>query len=331
MAANIAGIRLTLEDGTDLADKIDPRFISLSLTEKRGGEADELSIVLQNADGKLAPPPKGKWINLELGWVSGDDVRVGLVNKGRFRVDEIGLAGPPDSITLHARSADFSGPFPKRRNRTWADTTVGAILTQIAARNGATASVHPNLASLPLDAIEQHHKSDMAFVQDLGRHFDALATWKDKRIIFMPVGSKTNASGKTLATHALTRQDGWTWRYSDSDRDAQGGVEAQWHNHATGERKTVSTGGSNTHRLKRVYASEANAERAAKSSLAKRQRSKSTFDYDLAVADLTLRPNLALTLSGWPAVVSDQKWLVNSVETEMSAGGIKQKANFEGA
>jgi phage protein D len=329
MAANIAGIRLTLEDGTDLTDKIDPRFVRLSLSERRGGEADELSITLQNADGKLAPPSKGKWINLELGWVSGDDVPIGLVNKGRFRVDEVGLEGPPDAITIHARSADFSGAYPKRRSRTWADTTVGAVLTQIAARNGITASIHPDLASLPIDAIEQHNKSDMAFVQDLGRHFDALATWKNKKLIFMPVGSKTNASGKTLATHTLTRQDGWKWRYTDSDRDAQNGVQAQYHDHDGGVRRTVSTGGSNVHRLKRVYASKANAERAAKSSLAKRQRSKSKLDYDLAVADCTLRPNLAMTMKGWPDIVTEQKWLVDTVEIDMGAGGIAQRVTFE--
>ena len=41
MAANIPGLRLTLEDGTDLADKIDPRLLALSLSEKRGGESEK--------------------------------------------------------------------------------------------------------------------------------------------------------------------------------------------------------------------------------------------------------------------------------------------------
>jgi phage protein D len=94
-------------------------------------------------------------------------------------------------------------------------------------------------------------------------------------------------------------------------------------------RRTVSTGGSNVHRLKRVYASKANAERAAKSSLAKRQRSKSKLDYDLAVADCTLRPNLAMTMKGWPDIVTEQKWLVDTVEIDMGAGGIAQRVTFE--
>jgi phage protein D len=36
VAANKAGLRLTLDDGTDLADRIDPRLLELTLVEKRG-------------------------------------------------------------------------------------------------------------------------------------------------------------------------------------------------------------------------------------------------------------------------------------------------------
>jgi phage protein D len=84
MTANKAGIRLTLDDGTDLAKKIDPRFLELTLVEKRGGEADELSLTLHNHDGQLKAPETGRYIRLALGWESGDDVTIGLVDKGRF-------------------------------------------------------------------------------------------------------------------------------------------------------------------------------------------------------------------------------------------------------
>jgi phage protein D len=74
MAANKAGLRLTLDDGTDLADRIDPRLLELTLVEKRGGEADELSLTLHNHDGQLRAPEEGRYIRLALGWVSGEDV-----------------------------------------------------------------------------------------------------------------------------------------------------------------------------------------------------------------------------------------------------------------
>ena len=64
---NVADFRVTL-DGKDLTDKIAPRLISLSLTEKRGGEADQLDLVLHDHDGKLVIPKEGATIQVQLGW-----------------------------------------------------------------------------------------------------------------------------------------------------------------------------------------------------------------------------------------------------------------------
>ncbi|NOW46690.1 hypothetical protein FHW96_002850 [Novosphingobium sp. SG751A] len=331
MAANKAGLRLTLDNGTDLAAKINPRHLSLTLVEKRDGSADELSLSLQNVDGRLAVPSAGAILSLALGWESRiDDHPVGLIEKGRFRVDEVEESGPPDIITIRARSADLAGTYAKRRNRVWHDTTLGAVIADIAARHGITARVHPDLAGEPIEALEQHNKSDMAMVQDLGKRFDAVATWKDRKILILPKGSTTTAGGKTIQAITLSRQDGWRWRYIRSERGAQSGVEAQYHDGSTGARKTVSEGSGDAYRLKHIYASKSSATRAAKSNLAKRQREKSKFEYYLAVADCRLRPNQRVALTGWSAAVGGTKWLVESIDTTMDAGGIKQMVRFEG-
>src|SRR3546814_4407383 len=96
MDANKAAVRLTLDDGTDLSDKVNPRLISLSLTEKRGEEADSLEITLHNHHGQIAPPRRGAMLQLALGWEKGADVTVGMVNKGSFKVDEVERSGSPD-------------------------------------------------------------------------------------------------------------------------------------------------------------------------------------------------------------------------------------------
>jgi hypothetical protein len=53
---NIPDWRVTLED-TDLTERMRPRLVSLAISEKRGDEADQLDIVLDDADGLLAIPP----------------------------------------------------------------------------------------------------------------------------------------------------------------------------------------------------------------------------------------------------------------------------------
>ncbi|MCY1672133.1 contractile injection system protein, VgrG/Pvc8 family [Novosphingobium sp. SL115] len=330
MAANIAGMKLLLDDGTDLAAKIDPRFIELTLTEKRGGEADELSLTLQNHDGRLIAPETGRILTLSLGWRSGG-TSTGLVGKGRFKVDEVEESGPPDIITIRARSADLAGDYRKRRTQVWRDTTVGALLSAIAARNGIAAKVHPDLAGLAIEVLDQHGKSDMAMVKDLGSRFDAVATWKDRALLFMPVGASTTASGAAIPTLTLTRRDGGTWRFTRADRDEHNGAEAEWHDKAQGKRQKVTSGGTNRKRLKRVYASQAEADQAARAAANKGKRGAIKFEYALAQADMQIQPNARAKMLGWNARVDAAIWLVESVETSLGAGGLQQKVTLESA
>lgn len=326
--ANVAGLQLLLDDGTDLAAKVDPRFLDLRLTEKRGGEADELSVTLHNHDRLLIAPRTGRTLSLALGWRRGGPA-TGLVGKGRFKVDEVEESGTPDLITIRARSADMAGDYRKRRTQTWKDTTVGAVLNSIAGRYGNAALVHPDLAGRAIAVIEQHGKSDMAFVKDLGSRFDALATWKDGRLIFMPMGSKTTATGKIIPTLILTRRDGWGWRFTEADREKNDGAEAEWHDKADGKRKKVTTGGQNPKKLKRVYGSQAEAQQAADAATGKGERGAFTFNYDLAEADLQIQPNARVKLAGWNARIDAIEWLVESVETSLGEGGLQQKVMLE--
>nr|WP_255460930.1 contractile injection system protein, VgrG/Pvc8 family [Novosphingobium sp. ERN07] len=313
-----------------MAAKIDPRFLDLTLTEKRGDEADELSLTLHNHDGRLAAPSTGRMLTLALGWRSGGP-STGLVGKGRFKVDEVEESGPPDVITIRARSADLGGNYRKRRTKVWRDTTLGAVIDAIATRYGVASMVHPDLRGAAIAVLEQHGKSDMAFVMDLGSRFDALATWKDRRLILMPVGARTTASGKAIPTLTLTRRDGWTWRFSRADRSQNDGAEAEWHDKGTGKRRKVTTGGQNPKKLKRVYASHAEADQAVKAAAGKGKRGAFTFDYDLAEADMQIQPNAHVKLSGWNARIDGTVWLVESVETSLGAGGLAQKVALESA
>ncbi|MDT8758254.1 phage late control D family protein [Sphingomonas psychrotolerans] len=314
-----------------MADKVNPRALELTLRERRGGEADELSLTLHNHDGRLIAPDEGKIIVLAIGWESGNDVTIGLIEKGRFKVDEVEESGPPDIITIRARSADLTGNYAKRRTKSWKGTTLGAVINDIASRNGLTARVHPNLAANPIAAIEQHGKSDMAFVRDLGRRYDAVATWKDRKLVFMPIGSATTASGKTIPRLTLARTEGWSWRFSRAQRDDHDGAEAEWHDSDAGRRRKVVVGGSNRRKLKRIYASEAEATQAAKATASRGKRSW-TFEYELAFADPAIQPNQPVTLSGWSARVDGKKWLVESVETSMrGSDGLSQRISLESA
>jgi hypothetical protein len=345
MTARRAAISLTLEDGTDLADKVRPRLLSLRLSEKREDDADEIDLMLQNTDGALAIPRTGVRLALALGWESGADVPLGLVDKGRFTIDEIELSGPPDTIAIKGRSADLTGALRKRETRSWRNTTLGTVLGEIASRHGRTARIAADLAARAIEVIEQEGKSDMAFVRDLGKRYDAVATWKDDFLLFLPIGSSTSAGGAPLAGTVLTRRDGWSWTFREGQRESYAGAEAQWHDDAAGRRRTVKVDGPSSaaaaegenapvepKKLKRVYASEAEARQAAEAAASRASRVPYEFSYDLAIADPALQPDMQVTLRGWNSTIDAIDWLVKSVETSFDAsGGLRQRLELESA
>lgn len=327
--ANVAQARLIV-NGADLADRIDPRLLSFTLTESREDSADRLDLVLHNTDGRLAPLPRGAELQLALGWRRGSDIVPGLIDKGGFTVDEVERSGPPDIVTIRARSADLTGPFRKRRDRVWRDTQLGAVLADIATGSGFSHMIHPALDGLAVALLEQAGKSDMAFLQDLGRRFDATATVKDRTIIFAPIGAGQSASGRDMARRTFTRRDGWTWRFTTASRDEFDGAEAQWHDANAARRRTATAGGSkNPRRLKKVYATEEEARAAAQADHQRRTRATRSFEYELALGDPAIGPETPVTLQGWDSEIDGIDWIVKEATHTFGADGLKTRLVME--
>ena len=330
MTSRRAGIALSVVDGESLSGRIDGLLESLRLSEKRESDADELEFTLTNTDGAIAMPPTGAKLSLQLGWIAEPTGLTGLVDKGLFVVDEVSLQGPPNLIIVTARSADLTGALREKRTQSWRDTTLGAILDAIAARHGRSVFVAPDLASLAIEVIEQEGKSDMAFLRDLGKRYDAIATWKNDALLFLPIGASNTASGQALPVLNFQPRDGFTWSARETGRDRYDGARAQWHNQNTGRRHTVSVGGTeNPRKLKRVYASEAEARQAAQATFSRDKRSPWTFELGITIADPALGPDMRAKLTGWSPRLDELSWLIESVETSYDGQGLRQRLTFE--
>lgn len=332
LTANVAGVRLVTDAGDDLTDRINPRLQSLQLTESREDQADKLELTLQNADGQLAPLRKGMVLSLALGWLRGSGVAVGLIDKGRFTVDEVEKAGPPDVVTLRARSADLNGAYRKRRNAHHKDTTLGAVVTRIAQANGYRAAVHASLASKPIAFAEQAGKSDMAFIRDLGKRFDATATIKDRTLVFAPIAGGQTAAATRLPALTLTKRDGNGWRFTATQREEHDGAEAQYHDPKTARRHTVRSGGKkNPKRLKRTYATKHDAQAASDAHHRRQSRSTHSFEYTLALGDAALIPERPVVLKGWDSEIDGLRWTVKEANHSFSANeGLTTRITLDG-
>lgn len=326
-----AAWKLTL-DGVNLADKIAPRLISLKLSEKRGEAADELELDLHDHDGALVLPREGARLALWLGWERGTGVTPGLVHKGTFKVDDVSWDGPPDKVAIRARSADLSGSFRTRRSQVWARRRLGDIVAKIAATHGLKPRCHPDLAGIEVTSAEQHNKSDMQFLRDLGRRYDAVATVKDGRLIFAPIDADTTATGKAIPALTITRASGDRYSYRRAERDrGHDGAEAQWHDSGGAKRRTAKSGGTHRRRLKRVYASEGDAKAAARSEANRQKRAAATLELILSYGDPAIAPGVKVTAKGFKSEIDGRQWRVASVEHTMDAGGYRTRLELEAA
>lgn len=317
-------------DGTDVTARFAPMLLSVRLSERDGEEADQLEIVLDDSQGLVAIPPEGAEMHVWLGWERGTDVSTGLVFKGTFKVDEAGWSGPPDRITLTARSADLAETFRKRRNRTFSDGTLGDIVGVIAQEHGLKARCHPDLAAQAITVAEQAGKSDMQFLRDLARRHDASAVVKAGSLIFAPKGAATTTTGTTIPDAVLFRDrcSGADWRRAAREK-AQDGAEAQWQDQDGATRKTETTGGTNPKRLKKVYANQADARAAARAEAGRLKRAAASLSATLAWGNPLLTPGTRITATGFKTEINATPWLITSAEHTMDASGLKTRIEME--
>jgi hypothetical protein len=345
MSANIPDFRLTMAgqdlrgaifdaaaELLDITAKVRPRLLSLTLTEKRGDEADQLELTLDDSDGLLEMPKPGAVLRLQLGWLRGRDVVPGLIDKGSFKVDEVEHSGPPDQVRITARSADFTSDLKKRREQSWHDTTLGAIVGEVAGRNALQARCAPALASIQLKTVVQSRESDMALLRRLGREHDAVATIKGGSLIFAPVGSGQTATGKPLPAVTLRKRDGDRHSYRLAKREDAGGVTASWHDRKAGRKKDVTVGEEKgARKLSRTYATEADARAAAQAARKRAKRAPATFDYTLALGRADLAPEQKVTVQGFKGEIDGTAWLISEVAHSLGDRGFATALKLERA
>ncbi|MBO9741427.1 phage late control D family protein [Xanthomonas axonopodis pv. begoniae] len=314
-------------DGVDLTARIAPRLLDLTLTECRGGEADQLDLRIHDHDGKMALPKRGVSLAVSLGWKA-----TGLFGKGTFTVDEVEYSGAPDIITVRARSADLTANIRTRRERSWHNTTLGAVLNTLAGEHGLTPRVAEALASIKLPHLDQANESDMNLLTTLGQRFDAVATVKAGTLLFMPIGAGTTSTGKPLPAFTLTRRDADQHRYSVADRDAYSGVRAYWVDKGKAKRQSVLVDtDDNAKCLRESYADEATARQHAHAELERVKRGMAKFDFMLATGRAEISPEQRVTVSGFKPQIDTQRWLVAKATHALGSSGFTTALELEPA
>lgn len=303
-------------DGKDLTNRIQPRLLDITLSESRGGECDQLDLRIHDHDGRMQIPRRGVELQLSIGLADGG----GLIDKGRFRVDEVEHSGSPDLLTLRARSADLTHPLRTRRERSWHGTTLGAIVSGLAGEHGLRARLAPALSSIEISHLDQTGESDVHLLTRLGQRFDAVATVKAGALLFMPIGRGTTAGGLELPTATITRNAGDQHRYALADRDRYSGVRAYWNHKSGANRKSVLIGESgDAKRLRETYNSEAEARQHSEAEWKRIKRGAATLSYTIAIGRADLYPEQKVRVSGFKPEIDETRWLIAKATHIISA------------
>ena len=210
-------------DGLNITRDVSGRLSSLTLTDNRGFDADQLDIVLDDSDGKLDLPPRGAELRVFIGWSD-----TGLVDKGSYTVDEVGHRGAPDTLTIRARSADLRAGLSTQHERSWHYTTLRDIVNTIAGENDLQPVIASVLAGQFIQHIDQTNESSASFLTRLAEMFDAVATVKSGKLLFYPAAAGASAGGKPLPVIAITRATGDQHDFTIADRDAYTAVKATY-------------------------------------------------------------------------------------------------------
>lgn len=306
------------------------RLVSLTITDNQAFEADTLNLVIDDTAGDIALPARGAELAVAIGW--NDE---SLTNKGIFTVDEIGHEGPPDRITVTARSADFREDFNVRREYSWHDCTVGDVVATIAGRYGLEPVVSATLAGIAIDHADQNQESDISFLSRMADMLAAITTIKNGALLFTEPCSGTDPYGRPWPATVITRQSGDSHRFRLADRDAYTGVKAYWLDLDFGKKPKTTTrrkrrrkknvniksssregeytegAEGNVYVLRTTYKSERAARQAAYSKWQQLQRGAAEFSLTLAEGNADLYPGQFVTVTGFKDAVDNAAWVIS--------------------
>ena len=225
--------RLTI-NGQPFGSATLSRIVSIDLTDKRGFEADELTIELDDYDGAIAIPSPGSKITLHLGYQE-----TGIVDKGEYLFSEFTHTGAPDRLNITARAADLAETLAQQKERSWHKKTLYQIVEAIAKEHRYPYRIADQYKQETIAHIDQTNESDASFLSRLAERYDAIATVKAGRLLFIPAGEAQTAGGAPIPPLTITRASGDNHSFNYSATNAYNAVRAYYTDKRTGRRKEV--------------------------------------------------------------------------------------------
>lgn len=348
---------LTL-DGNDITQNFSDRLIGLTMADNRGFEADQLDIELNDSDGLVELPPRGASLTLWLGWEGSALLNKGsftvdeiehrgapdtLTIRGRS-ADFRGSLNSRREQSWHDTTLGQVVEAIAQRNKltaSVADTlkaipvphadqsqeSDAAFISRLAVRNGATVSIKAGkllflkagsgvTASgkpIPQMTVERGDGDRHSFaIADREAYTGVTAKWmhtKDPK----PQKQKVKLKRKPKEQHLRALQHPKAAKTTAKAKTKKE-QEAREGEYMAGESDNVLE-------LTTIYATKAQAIRAAQAKWDKIQRGVAEFSITLATGRADLFPETPVAVKGFKRVIDEQAWLISRVVHNLNWNG----------
>lgn len=298
----------------DITQLLRDRLISIRTTDKPGIEADMCEIHIDDRDDKVALPKRGATLEISLGYK--EDDKLSFI--GKYQVDEIEISGPPQVMVIRGKPANLATSLKKQKRWSWENTTLAAIVGDIARRNKLQPLCR---VETPIPRADQINESDMHFITRLAKQHGVTATVKDGKLIVARRGEGKTGSGKPLPEITLTRDDLASYTLTFPDRALFKEVQANWLDGRTGTLQNVVLSTPNTptgvaaprYTERHTYPNEQAATAAAKAKADFLNRQTMTGRAELMKGRADVGAEKWVTLTGIKSD-ADGTYLIESVE-----------------
>lgn len=364
--ARVAPAYMLTLDGADITQNFRERLIGLTMTDNRGFEADQLDIALDDTDGLVELPPRGASLTLWLGWQGSALVNKGsftvdeiehrgapdtLTIRGRS-ADFRGSLNSRREQSWHDTTLGVIVETIAQRNKLTASVadslkaiaiphidqtqeSYAAFLSRLAERNGASVSVKAGkllflkagsamTASgkpIPQMTVERGDGDRHQFaIADREAYTGVTAKWlhtKDPK----PQKQKVKLKRKPREQHLRALQHPKAAKTSTKAREKKA-QEAREGEYMAGESDNVLE-------LTTIYATKAQAMRAAQAKWDKIQRGVAEFSITLATGRADLFPETPVAVKGFKRVIDEQAWIISRVVHSLNRGGFTTGLELE--
>lgn len=214
-------------NGKNLADTLANSLSSLTVTDETGYESDTLELEITDPEGRFELPRLDSWLNLHLGYKDGV-----MRDFGYYAVSEVSAKGPPDIITVRAKSTPMAGArkaaekpagdtpdkgapvkqsLHEMRRISYEPGTFAKLLAEVCIRSDLIFRAPIEIWHLELPHIDQTDESDLALVSRLARERGCVVKVTGSVLAVTKRSAGQTVSGTPLTPRRLRPSDVSDW------------------------------------------------------------------------------------------------------------------------